>query len=125
MSAMIIALAIIAYSVLAWIFSLTVQPGWNSSIFAPYFIVAGLYSGVCVIIIAMYLIRKYYHLDSLYKKGSFYGSWGRPFNYYHYYLVILHLVNIFQDGLVIRLKTLNSWILFLIDTFGHSSLQTI
>jgi Ni/Fe-hydrogenase subunit HybB-like protein len=63
MSAMVIALAIVAYSVLAWIFSLTLQPGWNSSIFAPYFIVAGLYSGVAVIIIAMFLIRKYYKLE--------------------------------------------------------------
>lgn len=74
MSAMIIALAIIAYSVLAWIFSLTVQPGWNSSIFAPYFIIAGLYSGVSVIIIAMYLIRKFYHLDHYIRKVHFMGA---------------------------------------------------
>lgn len=71
MSAMIIALAIVAYSVLAWIFSLTLQPGWNSSIFAPYFIIAGLYSGVSTIIIAMYLIRKYYHLENYIKKIHF------------------------------------------------------
>ena len=63
MSTVVIALAIVAYSVLAWIFSLTLQPGWNSSIFAPYFIVAGLYSGVGVIIIAMYLIRRFYKLE--------------------------------------------------------------
>ncbi len=74
MSAMIIALAIIAYSVLAWIFSLTVQPGWNSSIFAPYFIIAGLYSGVGVIIIAMYLIRKFYHLEHYIRKVHFIGA---------------------------------------------------
>jgi molybdopterin-containing oxidoreductase family membrane subunit len=43
MSTMIIAMAIVAYTVLAWIFSLTLQPGWNSTIFAPYFIVAGPY----------------------------------------------------------------------------------
>lgn len=74
MSAMIIALAIVAYSVLAWIFSLTLQPGWNSSIFAPYFIVAGLYSGVGVIIIAMYLIRKFYHLEHYIRKIHFVGA---------------------------------------------------
>ena len=70
MSAMIIALAIIAYSVLAWIFSLTLQPGWNSS----YFIVAGLYSGIGVIIIAMYLIRKFYHLEHYIRKIHFIGA---------------------------------------------------
>ncbi|MGB5388329.1 MAG: NrfD/PsrC family molybdoenzyme membrane anchor subunit [Eudoraea sp.] len=74
MSAMIIVLAIIAYTVLAWIFSLTLQPGWNSTIFAPYFIVAGLYSGVGVIIIAMFLIRKYFKLDHYIRKVHFIGA---------------------------------------------------
>ena len=63
MSKMIIAMAIVAYTVLAWIFSLTLQPGWNSTIFAPDFIFSGLYSGVGVIIIAMFIIRKYYKLE--------------------------------------------------------------
>lgn len=71
MSTMIIAMAIVCYSVLAWIFSLTLQPGWNSSIFAPYFIIAGLLSGVSVIIIAMYLIRKYYRLEHYIRKPHF------------------------------------------------------
>ena len=74
MSAMIIALAIVAYSVLAWIFSLTLQPGWNSTIFAPYFIIAGLYSGAAVIIIAMYLIRKYFKLQHYIRKIHFLGA---------------------------------------------------
>lgn len=74
MSAMIIALAIVAYSVLAWIFSLTLQPGWNSTIFAPYFIVAGLYSGAGVIIIAMYLMRKIFHLERYIRKTHFVGA---------------------------------------------------
>lgn len=71
MSVMIIVLAIVAYTVLAWIFSLTLQPGWNSSIFAPYFIIAGLYSGVGVIIIAMYATRKFFHLESRIRKIHF------------------------------------------------------
>jgi len=71
MSAMIIAMAIVAYTVLAWIFSLTLQPGWNSTIFAPYFIIAGLYSGVGFIIICMYLIRKYFKLEKYIRKIHF------------------------------------------------------
>lgn len=63
MSTIIILLAIVAYSVLAWIFSLTLQPGWNSTIFAPYFIVGGLYSGIAMILITMYFARKYLNLD--------------------------------------------------------------
>ena len=71
MSKMIIAMAIVAYTVLAWIFSLTLQPGWNSTIFAPDFIVAGLYSGICVIIIAMFLIRRAYKLEKYIVKSHF------------------------------------------------------
>jgi Ni/Fe-hydrogenase subunit HybB-like protein len=71
MSAMIIALAIVAYTVLAWIFSLTLQPGWNSTIFAPYFIIAGLYSGTGVIIVAMYLMRRLFHLEKYIRKMHF------------------------------------------------------
>ncbi|OGS70847.1 MAG: hypothetical protein A3F91_11665 [Flavobacteria bacterium RIFCSPLOWO2_12_FULL_35_11] len=74
MSVMIIAMAIVAYSVLAWIFSLTVQPGWNSSIFAPYFIISGLYSGIAVIIIAMYIIRKFYKLEKYITKIHFFAG---------------------------------------------------
>jgi len=71
MSAMIIALAIVAYTVLAWIFSLTLQPGWNSSIFAPYFIIAGLYSGMGIIIICMYLVRRIFKLENYLKTIHF------------------------------------------------------
>lgn len=74
MSAMIIALAIVAYTVLAWIFSLTLQPGWNSTIFAPYFIIAGLYSGVGVIIICMYVVREYFNLSQYIRKIHFVGA---------------------------------------------------
>lgn len=71
MSAIVIVLAIVAYSVLAWIFSLTLQPGWNSTIFAPYFIVGGLFSGVAFIIITMYLVRKFYKLEKYIRKMHF------------------------------------------------------
>ncbi len=71
MSVMVIVLAIVAYSVLAWIFSLTLQPGWNSTIFAPYFIIAGLFSGVAVIIITMYLVRKFFKLEKYIRKMHF------------------------------------------------------
>jgi molybdopterin-containing oxidoreductase family membrane subunit len=74
MSAMIIAMAVVAYTVLAWIFSLTVQPGWNSTIFATYFIIAGLFSGVGVIIIAMYTIRRIYKLEKYLRKIHFIGA---------------------------------------------------
>ena len=63
MSALIIPLAIIVHSVLAWIFGMTLRPGWHSTIFAPYFVIAAVYSGTAVLIIAMWVFRKFYHLE--------------------------------------------------------------
>ncbi len=71
MSAMIIMMAITVYTILAWIFSLTLQPGWNSTIFAPYFMVAGIYAGLSVIIVSMYILRRVYHLEDYIKRRHF------------------------------------------------------
>jgi Ni/Fe-hydrogenase subunit HybB-like protein len=63
MAAMIIAIAIIVYSVLAWIFGVTLQPGWHSTIFGPYFVIAAVYSGTGLMIIIMWIFRKIYKLE--------------------------------------------------------------
>ncbi|MEI6901107.1 MAG: NrfD/PsrC family molybdoenzyme membrane anchor subunit, partial [Bacteroidota bacterium] len=71
MAAMVIAIAIIVYSVLAWIFSVTLQPGWHSTIFGPYFVIAAVYSGTGVLIIAMAVFRKVYHLEEYITRRHF------------------------------------------------------
>ena len=71
LSIIIIPLAIIVHSVLAWIFGMTLRPGWHSTIFAPYFVVAAVYSGTGVLIIAMWVFRKIYHLESYLTKIHF------------------------------------------------------
>ena len=71
MSAIIIPLAILVHSVLAWIFGMTLRPGWHSTIFAPYFVVAAVFSGTGVLIIALWIFRKFYHLESYITKIHF------------------------------------------------------
>ena len=71
MAAMIIAIAIIVYSVLAWIFGVTLQPGWHSTIFGPYFVIAAVYSGTGLLILVMWLFRNIYHLENYIKKQHF------------------------------------------------------
>jgi len=63
MAVMIIAIAIIVYSVLAWIFGVTLQPGWHSTIFGPYFVIAAVFSGTGMLIIIMAVFRKIYGLE--------------------------------------------------------------
>ena len=64
MAIMIIPLAIIVHSVLSWIFGMTLRPGWHSTIFGPYFVLAAIYSGTGVLILAMWVYRKMYTLNS-------------------------------------------------------------
>lgn len=71
MAAMIIAIAIIVYSVLAWIFGVTLQPGWHSTIFGPYFVIAAVFSGTGLLIILMFIFRKIYHLEEYITKRHF------------------------------------------------------
>lgn len=71
MAAMVIAIAIIVYSVLAWIFSVTLQPGWHSSIFGPYFVIAAVYSGAGVLVVVMWIFRKIYHLEEYITRKHF------------------------------------------------------
>ena len=71
MAGMVIAIAIIVYSVLAWIFSVTLQPGWHSTIFGPYFVIAAVYSGTAVLIVIMAIYRKLFKLEDLITRKHF------------------------------------------------------
>jgi molybdopterin-containing oxidoreductase family membrane subunit len=62
MAIIIIPLAIIVHSVLSWIFGMTLRPGWHSTIFGPYFVLAAIYSGTGVLIMAMWVYRRMYKL---------------------------------------------------------------
>jgi molybdopterin-containing oxidoreductase family membrane subunit len=71
MSAIIIPIAIIVHSVLAWIFAMTLRPGWHSTIFGPYFVIAAVFSGTGVLIIMLWVYRKIYHLENYITKKHF------------------------------------------------------
>jgi len=60
---MIIPLAVSVHSVLSWAFSLVSRPWWHESIWAPYFVIAALYSGVALVILVIAGFRRAYHLE--------------------------------------------------------------
>ncbi len=60
---MIIPIGVATHSVVSWIFGLTYRSGWNSTIFAPYFVIGALYSGTAMLITLMYIFRRAYHLE--------------------------------------------------------------
>ena len=78
---LIIPLAVSVHSVLAWLFGVTVRPGWNSTIFAPYFVVGAMFSGVGAVILVLAAFRKAYHLEAYITQ--------KHFTYLAYILVVL------------------------------------
>lgn len=64
MAILIIPIAVLVHSVLSWAFAVNSRPGWDSTIFAPYFVVAALYSGVAMVILVVAGFRKGYHLEA-------------------------------------------------------------
>jgi molybdopterin-containing oxidoreductase family membrane subunit len=64
MAVVIIPVAISIHTVTAWIFGMTLRPGWHSSIIGPDFVVGALYSGIAAVIVAMALFRRFFRLEA-------------------------------------------------------------
>lgn len=68
---MVIPIAISVHTVISYIFSMTLQPGWHSTIFGPYFVVGAIFSGIAALLIVMIVFRKVFHLEDYLKKIHF------------------------------------------------------
>ncbi len=68
---MVIPIAVSVHTVISYIFSMTLQPGWHSTIFGPYFVVGAIFSGIAALLIVMIIFRKVYHLEGYLKEIHF------------------------------------------------------
>jgi molybdopterin-containing oxidoreductase family membrane subunit len=59
----IIPVAFCIHTVTSWLFATTYRPGWDSTNFGAYFIAGAFLAGAGAVIVAMYIFRKYYHLE--------------------------------------------------------------
>jgi molybdopterin-containing oxidoreductase family membrane subunit len=64
LAVIIIPVAVSVHTIVSWDFSMTLQPMWHSTIFGPYFVVGAIYSGIAVLMVAMYLLRRGMGLES-------------------------------------------------------------
>lgn len=60
---LIIPVAFSIHTVTSWLFATTYRPGWDSTNFGAYFISGAFLVGAGGVVTAMYIFRKYYHLD--------------------------------------------------------------
>jgi molybdopterin-containing oxidoreductase family membrane subunit len=77
MSLVIIPVAVSVHTVVSWIFSMTLRPGWHSTVFGPYFVIGAIFSGIAALLTAMAVfvtafptLQKYVTLDVFKKLAS-------------------------------------------------------
>jgi molybdopterin-containing oxidoreductase family membrane subunit len=71
MAVLVIPIAISVHTVVSFVFSMTIQPAWHSSIFGPYFVAGAIFSGIAALIVAMAIIRRIYRLHAYLKPIHF------------------------------------------------------
>jgi len=60
---LIIPTAFAIHTVTSWLFAVTLRPGWDSTIFGPYFLTGAFVAGSAAVVIVMYFVRSNYKLD--------------------------------------------------------------
>jgi len=68
---LVIPIAVSVHTVVSWVFAMTIQPMWHSTIFGPYFVMGAIYSGIAALIVAMYIIKISFHLEDYFKEIHF------------------------------------------------------
>lgn len=63
MAVLVIPIAVSVHTVVSFVFSMTLQPSWHSTIFGPYFVVGAIFSGIAGLIITMIIFTKAYGLE--------------------------------------------------------------
>jgi molybdopterin-containing oxidoreductase family membrane subunit len=70
-SVAIIPIFLSVHSIVAWDFAITVQPRWHSTIFAPYFIIGAVYSGLAALASILVIVRRSMSLQEFLRAEHF------------------------------------------------------
>ncbi|MDH3628038.1 MAG: polysulfide reductase NrfD [Acidobacteriota bacterium] len=68
---LVIPIAVSVHTVISYIFAMTLQPSWHSTIFGPYFVVGAIFSGIAALMLVMIALRKIFHLERYLKEIHF------------------------------------------------------
>lgn len=109
MAVLVIPVAVAVHTVVAWVFSMTIQPLWHSSIFGPYFVMGAIYSGISALILAMGVIRRGYHLEAYLKPVHFrhLGSLLLVLNLLWFYFALAEHITVFYGKEPHEMQVLN------------------
>ena len=71
MAVLILAVAVSVHSVVAYDFSMSIAPTWHSTLFAPYFVVGAIFSGIAALVLVMAALRKALRLEEYLRETHF------------------------------------------------------
>ena len=55
-------LVITVHTVVSWVFGMTIQPGWHTTIIGPFFLLGAIFSGTSAVVIVLAILRRVYDL---------------------------------------------------------------
>ncbi len=124
MAIIIVPVAVSVHTVVSWAFSMHFRAGWHTAIFGPYFVGGAIYSGIAVIIVAMGIFRRAYHLEQYLTLNHFknLGYLLLTLNIVMIYFTISEFLTKFYTGEVEDIQWLN---LFLYGTFSTPFLTMV
>ena len=64
LSALILPVFVSVHSIVSWDFGVSLVPSWHVTVFAPYFVIGAVHSGVCAVVTLMVIMRKLYKLEN-------------------------------------------------------------
>lgn len=70
-SVAIIPIFLSVHSIVSWDFAVTIQPRWHSTIFAPYFIIGAVYSGLAALASILVIVRRTMRLQEFLRAEHF------------------------------------------------------
>ncbi len=67
LSAIILPIFVSVHSIVSWDFAVLLLPGWHNTVFAPYFVIGAVHSGVSAVVMVTIIIRKIFKLENYIK----------------------------------------------------------
>jgi Ni/Fe-hydrogenase subunit HybB-like protein len=68
---LIVMVMVSVHSIVGWDFGMSLVPGWHTSIIAPYFVVGAVHSGLGMVAIGLYVVRRTYRLEGYIRSEHF------------------------------------------------------
>jgi len=68
---LIVMVMVSVHSIVGLDFAVALVPGWHSTIFAPFFVVGAVHSGMGFVVMGLYVVRKVYRLEAYIRREHF------------------------------------------------------